>query len=181
MIWFTSDWHLGHANIFRHSERQFDNTEDMDAHILDTCNHYVKRGDQLWHLGDWAWKASKYGHYRQRLKVKQFHCIRGNHDSSSLRQHCSSFNVMLVRKFQGRRFHLCHYPLVSWSGMEHGCIHLYGHCHGTREPSLDAANPDRTAIDVGIDNMKRALGEYRPISLEELLVKYDRTGTNQRP
>lgn len=51
----------------------------------------------------------------------------------------------------------------------HGGYHLYGHCHSTFEKKLNALFIGRKAMDVGIDNIHRLLGEWRPISLDEVL------------
>jgi|WetSurMetagenome_2_1015567.scaffolds.fasta_scaffold03042_3 calcineurin-like phosphoesterase family protein len=171
MIWFTADTHFGHANILLHQTPRllaFKTIENMDAKLIDKINQYVQPNDELWILGDFAWKASRCGHYRQRLRVKKLHIVYGNHDSTSLRQHVSSAKDMVYRKFNGIKFHLTHYPLVSWRAREYGTIHLYGHCHGTMERRLNTLFPDRRAMDVGIDNMYQLTGEWRPLSFNEI-------------
>ena len=173
MIWFTSDWHLGHEAILEHCEPRsgrFHCVEEMDAAILGETNAALNEGDQLWHLGDFCWRASKAGHYRQQLRrgVK-LHIVRGNHDASSLARQCSSFHEIVVRRFVDKTFHLCHYPLFSWYQENHGGYHLYGHCHGSMEAALNALQPGRMAMDVGIDAAAQILGHYRPFSVEEVL------------
>ena len=83
-IWFTSDTHFGHQAIIKHIQRPFQTTQEMDETILQGLNKVLKRTDQLWHLGDYCWQASKAGHYRQRLNTRQLHIIQGNHDANSL-------------------------------------------------------------------------------------------------
>jgi len=145
---------------------------DIDAHdssIIDTINHYVQPRDTLYMLGDFAWKASRYGHYRQRLRVKELHVVAGNHDANSLRNYVTSYQDMLYRKIEGHWFHMSHYPMASWRNRTHGSIHLYGHCHGTIEETLHKAFPGRRAMDVGIDHAYMQFGELRPFSLPETL------------
>lgn len=175
MIWFTSDLHLGHGNILKHnpSRRTVAATiDEWDDYILNVINQHVLRNDQLYILGDFCWKASKAGHYRQRINCKQVHVVAGNHDSTSLRSHVTSYYEILYRKINSVHFHLSHYPLVSWRGREHGSIHLYGHCHGTREQQLDTLFPGRKAMDVGVDSIHKITGYFQPISLEQVVAKF---------
>lgn len=169
MIWFTADWHLGHQGILLHQpERKFECTKEMDNHFIDTCNRIVKPKDTLYYLGDFCWQASKAAHYRCRLKVKWLHACRGNHDKASLGKQVTTFEHMIFAKIridtEIKKFHLCHYPMLSWDSKSHGGYHLYGHCHGT----LDYHGNGR-AMDVGIDNIYKLLGEWRPIGLYEIL------------
>ncbi len=80
---------------------------------------------------------------------------------------------MLFRKirWQGKtyKFHMCHYPLMSWQGLHYGGIHLYGHSHGIYEDVLDKLHPDRRAMDVGIDCAFKKLGMWRPFSIDEVV------------
>lgn len=163
---FTADTHFAHQAILKHQLARLqwcNDIDSMDDHIIDTINCYVGRNDELWHLGDFAWKASRCGHYRARLNVRKFHMLQGNHDSASLRNFCSTFNKILCRKFGGKFIHLCHYPLASWAHMHYGGLHLYGHCHGTVEAQLNQLWPGRKSLDVGWDV------HGRPLSLEEIL------------
>lgn len=167
MIWFTADTHFGHAAILKHCKGRkhlYRDLDTMDSGIIDNINAVVSRHDTLYHLGDFCWHNA--GHYRQRINCKDIRIIQGNHDSSSLRSHVSSMNLMGFLK--NPKIHLSHYPLVSWGAMHYGGIHLYGHCHGTMESKLDKFIPGRRAMDVGIDNIFNILGTYRPISLEEV-------------
>ena len=35
MIYYTSDLHLGHANVIRHCDRPFADANEMDAALID--------------------------------------------------------------------------------------------------------------------------------------------------
>lgn len=170
MIWFSADWHLGHSGILKHQvDRQFADTEEMDTVLLDSINAVIKPNDTLYFLGDFCWRASRAGHYRQRINVKKLFVCRGNHDAASLVKHVSRMELMLFIKVNNIKFHLSHYPLLSWSSMHHGGYHLYGHCHGTFEDQLNIWFPGRRAMDVGIDYIHKLTGEWSPISLNEVL------------
>ncbi len=179
-IWFTSDTHFGHEAIRLHvpARRVFPSTYEMDDALIDGINAVVKPKDVLYHLGDFCWKASRAGHFRQRLGVKELHVCQGNHDANSLRQHVSSLELMLFRKFNSNfrsrlHFHMSHYPILSWRKREHGGFHVYGHSHGSFEDELNKLWPGRRAMDVSVDAVHRLVGEWRPINLEEVLFYCD--------
>jgi calcineurin-like phosphoesterase family protein len=166
---FTADLHLGHQAILEHQpNRQFATIDEMDAYLIDQINATVGTKGILWILGDFAWKASRYGHYRQRIKCRQIHVVKGNHDCSSLRSHVSSMEDVVCRTFDDVRFHMTHYPMLSWSGKEHGTVHLYGHCHGTMERTLNEYWPNRRSMDVGVDYARLVLYEFKPFSLTDI-------------
>ena len=52
--YFTSDWHLFHANIIKYSKRPFKNVEEMNEVILQNYFEVVKPGDRVYYLGDFA-------------------------------------------------------------------------------------------------------------------------------
>ncbi len=53
-VWFTSDLHLGHANIIGYSGRPFADTEAMNGALIDRWNELVNPSDDVWVLGDFA-------------------------------------------------------------------------------------------------------------------------------
>jgi calcineurin-like phosphoesterase family protein len=173
MIFWTADLHFGHANILKHQVQRagaFKDIVEMEDHFITNINKLVLPNDELWVLGDFVWKASRVGHFRQRLKVRKLHIVQGNHDVPSLRNHVSSFDSMVYRRFGNLHFHLTHYPMASWRGrFAAKSIHLYGHSHGTLEDTLSITFPGRRSMDVGIDNAFKILGEWRPFSMDEVL------------
>jgi len=152
----------------------FASINEMDDHLIDETNRVVKPMDTLIHAGDFCWRAGRAGHYRARLKVRQIHLSQGNHDANSLEKHVSSMDRIIFRKFHPERhFHIQHYPCLSWRKMQHGGFHAYGHSHGLFEDRLNTLWPGRQAMDVGVDHAYRLTGEWRPLSLEEVLFYID--------
>ena len=49
-IYFTSDWHLSHANIIEYTNRPFKTSEEMNSIIIKNCNERVKKGDLVFLL-----------------------------------------------------------------------------------------------------------------------------------
>ncbi len=163
MIYFTADTHFGHTSILRHCPARaeaFGDLHTMNKTLIDNINKVVGRNDILWHLGDFCWQASRAGQYRQRINCRQLHVVRGNHDSSSLRTHVSSMELMTFMK--NPKIHCCHYPFETWAAIHYGGFHFHGHCH-SRLPKIE------NRLDVGVDSIFALIGEWRPISIDEAL------------
>ena len=170
MIYFTADTHFWHTNILRYCPRRkevFGDIETMNDAFIDTINASVKPNDTLYHLGDFCWSAAKTGSIRQRIKCRKIHVVRGNHDSSSLRSHVSSMDHMVFLK--NPKMHLCHYPLASWGGQFYGGYHLHGHCHGRLKLQELENHSVARSMDVGVDAIFNRIGEWRPISIDEVI------------
>lgn len=54
MKWFTSDLHLGHANIISYCDRPYYSVDQMNEALIDNWNTHVEDGDEVWVLGDAA-------------------------------------------------------------------------------------------------------------------------------
>ena len=52
--WFTSDLHLGHANIIEYCDRPFADVEEMNRALVERWNQVVAADDEVWVLGDMA-------------------------------------------------------------------------------------------------------------------------------
>jgi calcineurin-like phosphoesterase family protein len=170
--WFTSDPHFAHTNILKHMPLRaevFGDLRTMENAFIGVINEMVSPDDTLVIAGDFCWKASKVGHFRQRIKAREIMFAWGNHDARSVENHVSKFRQMLFQKFNGIWFHIQHYPLVSWRKMQHGGIGCYGHSHGMFEEQLDEWMPYRNAMDIGIDNAYRLTGVYRPFHIDEVI------------
>ena len=59
--WFSSDYHLGHANIIKYCERPFVDVEEMSATIIKNHNQRVKKEDTVFFLGDFCFRNSPGG------------------------------------------------------------------------------------------------------------------------
>ncbi|TLP79460.1 metallophosphoesterase [Nesterenkonia sphaerica] len=54
--YFTSDQHIGHANIIRYCDRPVSDLDDMDQMLISRWNETVSAEDEVWVLGDYAMK-----------------------------------------------------------------------------------------------------------------------------
>lgn len=181
-VWFTSDLHLGHANIIKFCNRPFDSVEEMNSAIIERINRRVPEKAVLFVLGDAVMgKISETLPLLAGIKAT-VKLVPGNHDrcwggngASSekwverYRQEGGVSEVLdgLVKEtFQGQQFTLCHFPTTGDSREEtrfaehrpscSGWI-LHGHTHG-------AWRQNGEMIDVGIDSWGG-----RPVSIEEIL------------
>ena len=129
MVWFSSDWHLGHDNVIEMSNRPFANIEEMHNVLIANWNSVVQPQDTAYLLGDMVWKT-KYLHLLGKLNGN-LHLISGNHDSEAVCKWRGWQSVQEYHrlKLDKDRFILCHYPIEAWHGQHHDTIHLHGHTH----------------------------------------------------
>lgn len=157
-IWFTSDTHFGHTNIIKHCARPFSTAEEMDVDLIARWNAVVRPDDEVWHLGDFAYRNAKaVASYLSRLNGR-IHLIHGNHDSAATKALAAwaSSQPFAEIKLDGTRISLMHYAMRVWPASHHGALHFFGHSHG----SLPG---DRQSCDVGVDAW-----DFRPVSLDEI-------------
>ena len=184
-IWFTSDTHINHGNIagpkvskWKSGYRTFDSTSQMNEHLLQQINKYVKWDDTLYHMGDFCFGGHKLTpEWRSRINCQDIHLCRGNHDEHiDLYKDCfTSLQDTLTVKHGKHTFFMSHYKHAIWYGSHKGFIHLYGHSHANAEDWLIGKS-----MDVGIDNAKKLLGEYRPFSVEEIISLMNKREVHQR-
>ena len=162
-IWFTSDWHLGHKNILKLSNRPFSTIEEHDEIIINNINKFVKNSDDLYILGDISFNQS-YNTYKNifnRLKGNKY-IIWGNHDNKNQLIKCQKEGLLVsVRESQilnidKYTIHLTHYPLREFFNFYNGGYHFYGHCHGNIDDYCKST-------DVSVD-----CWEFEPVEFYEL-------------
>lgn len=171
MIYYTSDLHLGHANIIRLCNRPFENVEEMDKAIIDNFNQVVNSNDDVYILGDVIYKSGKRPEeYLRQLNGKK-HLIVGNHDGTILKNSESTFkyletiNKLATIQDEGHQVILCHYPMAEWEGFFRGSIHLYGHVHNNEENAARKIMKNiPNAFNVGVD-----IWDFKPVTLKEIL------------
>lgn len=178
MKYFTSDTHFCHTSIAE--VRGFASIAEHDAAILDGINSAVEPDDQLYILGDFALDFP--GRYRPKIRCKTVFFVIGNHDRPlKTQQAFGEAPHMRFTKFGTCPVVLSHYPQCYWSGSHHGHAHFYGHCHASREDTLDSLFPGRRSIDVGVDNAFRLLGSYVPFPEDLLIAHFDARPGHDQP
>lgn len=178
-IWITSDLHLGHKNIVRGITewedkgpcRDFPSLEKHDSTIIDNINKVVKQDDILYVLGDIFFGGRDLIlSYRNRIVCRNIHLVLGNHDllirknvqvteDMRARDLFKSCGDTVERKIGEDKFFMSHYAHRTWPKAGRGCMHLYGHSHG----SLEWQSWGKS-MDVGID----CHPEFRPYHVNEI-------------
>jgi len=170
VIFFTSDTHLQHKNIIQYCTRPYPNVPTMDDKIIENWNKVVKRGDTVYHLGDFAFccRRDEVEAFIKRLNG-QIHLICGNHDKDNVRKAKGFASVRDIKKITvkykdewGRELYqdivLCHYAMKVWEKSGHGSWQLYGHSHGTLPDDKHSFQ-----CDVGVDNWN-----FTPVSFAQI-------------
>ncbi len=167
MTYFTSDLHLGHANIIKYCSRPFASVEEMDAKIISNINTEVRHPDrdELVIAGDFCFGGiDKAVSYRERIACKNVRLVLGNHDLNLYNKHLVQFTGLFasvddirLTKARGHDLVVCHYAMRVWPGSHKGSWHLYGHSHGT------LPRDESKSFDVGVD-----CWSYRPLSEAEV-------------
>ena len=161
---------FNHKRIIEFCNRPFKSVEAHDEALIDNWNEVVDDKDWVYHLGDFAFIKTEHElrYYLDQLKGN-ICFIRGNHDKLSRGVYTKNFKMyyhdsIAYINIDGERFHLCHYPILSWNGRHRGTVHFFGHIHsGPLSTSLDKDLPIQpNSWDCGVDN-----NNYRPIPIEE--------------
>jgi calcineurin-like phosphoesterase family protein len=158
-VWFTADTHFGHAGALALYRRPFASVAAMDAEMVARWNSVVQPGDDVWHLGDFALRAtaSAAAALLRALNGRK-HLVTGNNDPPDIvaLPEWSSVQPYAELTVDARRLVLCHYAFRTWNGMAKGSLNLHGHSHGRLKPL-----PRQT--DVGVD-----CWAFRPIDVQQL-------------
>lgn len=135
--------------------------DQMDEHMISKWNEYVSPKDEIWHMGDFAFRGpGATAKIVERLNGSK-HLILGNHDSrmkSSVRKMFASVHSLHEINVEKQKIVLCHFPMLTWNKSHRGAWMLHGHCHGNLPD-----DPNALRIDVGVDCHK-----FRPISFDEI-------------
>lgn len=170
MEYFSSDWHLGHANIIKYDKRPFKTVKEMDETIIQNITSVLKKGDKLYFLGDFSLTKNPNeieGHMKaiSYTGVDLFF-IKGNHDKSDIVKLYQKYGSYLGEQkaiyindkdaHEGKQMIvLNHYAMRVWDKSHHGAWHLYGHSHHTLKE-----DPNSLSFDVGINGWDYQLIDY---------------------
>lgn len=163
MWYFTADLHLDHDNIIKHCHRTFKNVQEMNEHLIEQYAKTVKNGDNVVIAGDltmyhkrdfveWKWISRMPGN-------KIF--LTGNHDYWMQKKRHLYHKKLNLSMGESQYLAISHYPMRSWKNSVHGSWNLHGHSHGMLPPF-------QNQLDIGVDNAKKLLGEYRPFNFDEV-------------
>lgn len=166
MIWFTSDWHLDHANIIKYTKRPFVDVDEMEKTIVENFFAAIKSGDSVYHLGDFCFSKDTFLRFTQRFereygKTVNFHFIEGNHDAKikkRMMEWATSFSQIKTIKPEKQKIVLCHYPMLSFPSSHYNAWQLYGHHHTPVKLEIIGKQ-----MNVGVD-----LHNFNPVSINDV-------------
>lgn len=171
MDYFTSDWHLGHYNTIRYSMRPFKDVEEMDNTIIDNLLSKVKKGDNLYFLGDIAMDADHATPFIEKILKRKinFFWVVGNHDVKIIKKlqeqdtKIRFFDTLTIKRYH-KIIHLNHFPLMLWEKSFRNSFHLYGHVH-CLSPELEEVEKRQTgkALNVNVE-----FNDFKPFSLYDV-------------
>ena len=184
-IFFTSDWHIGHANAIKFDNRPFKNLEEMHDTLIRNFNKMVPTDGLTYFLGDIGLGSIELNN----SVISQLNgtkiLIVGNHDRPYESNYNSGFHVVMNNatiKIHRQLVTMSHCPLlglpredmteyphkgINWHGENKnldytvenkGQFHLHGHIHspnGGRSKRIEGRQ-----FDVGLPANK-----YRPVHI----------------
>jgi len=138
MKYWSSDWHIGHKNVLKFSNRPFKDIDEMDNYIINMVLDTVKQGDEIYFLGDLGFHPSPAIDrlFRELPKKVNFNWVIGNHDKKVLNHykqfankldHIMETTIRVDEKKQ--RIVMCHYPMLTWNQSHRNAWQLFGHHH----------------------------------------------------
>lgn len=169
---FTADYHLGHYNIIKYTNRPFSSVEEMDKKIIANCNQRTKENDIVYDLGDHCLYGNKKTGNGEETRaseyIKQLNAQRifleGNHDRGN-RNTLKTKNQEIIINQNGLRIQLLHDPL--YSRIDYDLI-LCGHVHNAwKLKELYYCGQIKLMINVGVD-----VWNFYPVRLDEILSVY---------
>lgn len=168
MIYFTSDLHLGHANIIRHCNRPFSSVREMDETLIKNWNIRVRPDDTVYVLGDVIFRSAKAPEeYLSRLSGKK-HLILGNHDQDWVKKCTLEYFFESVSTLDHisdgtHQMTLCHAPMTSWPDNTRSYM-VFGHIHNnTNDACWQLICRSELMLNAGVD-----INNFMPVTFEEM-------------
>jgi calcineurin-like phosphoesterase family protein len=170
-------------------------TQRMNDYIIDSCNHLVKPEDNFVICGDLIFGSSDV--YEQRVKdfkdkinCKNIILIKGNHDQESISKYFKTYDILRAfvrddeflleepkKSHKYQKIVFCHYPILSWQGMNNNTWHIHGHSHGNSNKLTSEILGRYPIIDVGVDSIFELMGDYRPVNTNDLRSYFEKRKT----
>ena len=131
---YIADLHLGHENVIKHDGRPFPNADKMHRALVENWNNAVEYNDEVYILGDFAWKNAEGLEALYELKGRKF-LILGNHDkpTEEMKAYFEWIKDYAVITDGADQLVLCHYPIAHWYNQYRGAVLLYGHVHNNND------------------------------------------------
>ena len=166
---YISDVHFGHRAVIDFEPRPFFDVKEMDNALIYLWNSRVTKNDQVYILGDFAFRNEKPFSWYLKQLAGQKHLVVGNHDRKMLKDdeamsYFVSVDYYLEVTDCQKRIILSHYPICDWNNQHHGSYHIYGHIHNRTEDAFQYMKQFDRALNAGA-----VINNYTPSSLNELI------------
>lgn len=157
-IFLTSDTFFG-RNLSA-INRGFNNSEEMEDHMIELWNDTIKADDVVYHLGNFAWDPISAESAINFLNGR-IYFITGKYDTflgeiSLIKTKIHSIFINQIGTVQKQNFIFTHWPLLDWPGKEEGYFQFHG-----GEMDTDMKN---RRINVNCEKWG-----LKPVSLDSLL------------
>ena len=190
-IFFTSDWHVGYANVLEFDKRPFKDLHHMHRVLINNYNSSVPIDGVCYFAGDMGLcKTETLSKIIKQLNGTKV-LILGNHDRNTHSMYSQGFDVVLNAAifYLGKyRISMSHCPLPglfrekvegmkgakegeNWHGEHKNQLfmsqdttvdfHIHGHIHSG--PHCDKPKSTNNQFDCGV-----AANNYRPVSMSEI-------------
>lgn len=133
-IWFCSDLHLGHSNMYKFTNydgtkcRPWDNYEEAEEYMLQEFNKVLKPTDTLYILGDVASKTDRASYFFNALVPCRRILLMGNHDNKIGFKFLSKYFNEIRGAYNLENYIMTHIPVSSGSKGRFK-RNLHGHTH----------------------------------------------------
>ena len=168
MTYFTSDQHLGHANIIRLCNRPFASLEEMNETLISRWNAKVGDSDRVFVIGDLFFRAENPEAMLKRLRGRKT-LILGNHDTSwtgkvDLSRHFEGVHTMLEASDGAHAITMCHYPMMTFNHCMRAFM-IHGHIHGnTNADYWPYLQSHERILNASVE-----VNDYAPVTFDELV------------
>ena len=169
MRYYIGDIHFGHKKVLDFDSRPFKDVEEMDREIIWRWNHTVGAEDEVYIVGDFAYRNERPAEWYLAQLQGHKYLIIGNHDGNLLKNekamsYIEGVDKMMFVADEGRKVCICHFPLAEWNGFYKGALHVYGHSHNRQDTTWEIMKSRDRAYNAGC-----MLHDYRPVTLSELI------------
>lgn len=171
MKYYVADLHFGHDKIIEYENRPFETVEEMNEEYIKIWNNKVKKGDEVYILGDFSfYKGEQTNKILRRLNGMKF-LVKGNHDHTYLDDNDFDESLFVwVKDYHkvkddGDIIILFHYPIQTWDRKHYGSLHFYGHVHSNNGTSHPMEYEIPNSYNVGIDILKEPMTKLEILRL----------------
>lgn len=166
---YISDLHFGHRNVIGFDHRPFADVGEMDRVLIHLWNSRVRKDDDVYIVGDFAYRNERPEEWYLRQLTGRKHLIIGNHDDKLLKNekamgYFETVDKMMKISDNGNNICLCHFPMAEWDGFYKGYWHIFGHYHNKTDGAFQYMKTFDKALNAGC-----MINNFSPASLNELI------------